>query len=253
MTRIFHFLLSMILLSACTPTTDVSRTFAVTQNLSPIATSSETPGPTTASSPTPSQSLPTPALNSEQLATSIGMPEDCGLQFPVSFQEKGFWRFAGIAPVDGLLRDFNLQVGDLLFAYVYRINYVNAAGLADFVYVPALTFNTVKRQTVIGANMVNNDDMALAVPARKQQGIDFVNKYFQVSMYQPMSYLYFAYAESPDIRTSLSAGFFNDAIMTLYSSETIEQFMATGDSSLLPHRLLVIYQNSTSDAYCRGE
>jgi len=194
----------------------------------------------------------TATLSPQQKANKINLPEACIDQFPVIKREKGFWMFAGnISRTEPIITDFDLQIGDLLFKWVFKIEYINASGELDFFYVPGLTFNLAKGQTVIGSNMVNNDGAFLNSPDNLDQELrEFIQKEFLGKTYTPTSQLFFGFADNWEVNSALSNGYFNSAITELYTPELIEAFMETGNSSLLPQRLLIIYQNGTANVFC---
>lgn len=192
--------------------------------------------PTTTPQPTEESLDPQEQLEDE--ATEAGIPIEAATQFGNIEQDStGLWHINGNIDESSLQFNTNIEAGDINIDGTVVFRYVNAKGNADWVYIPAISFNHSEGTTVIAANMVNRDGAMLAsdVNANSSDVKKFICQYFDGLG----SIVSIAFGFPGAGRDMLTQDFFDSAISDLYTPEMIEEFMRTGDSSLLPNRLLI--------------
>ena len=179
-----------------------------------------------------------PQQQLEDAAEEAGIPIEAATQFGNIEQDStGLWHINGNIDESSLQFNTNIEAGNINIDGTVVFRYVNAKGKADWFYIPAISFNHSEGTTVIAANMVNRDGAMLAsdVNANSSDVKNFICQYFDGLG----SIVSIAFGFPGAGRDMLTQDFFDSAISDLYTSEMIEEFMRTGDSSLLPNRLLI--------------
>lgn len=243
----------LALLTACSPAT-----------LTPQATSTplSTAMPVPTSTPLPPTFTPTfiPTATPTPTATlslpqQIGLPDSLEQQFPLVENEARYWTLFGHPDVDGILPVFDMPAGDLIISSVVTFHYINARGEADFVYVPVTVINPgTKKCLNEGPSRPTSDCTKFLNPAGN--GFLSGNKVLRdritrenfVPSRKQIAELRFGYPSAVTQKTG-SKGFLDYAVSEIYPGNILVKFAESGDSSLLPNRLLIPWFFESSHAY----
>ncbi len=248
-----HTVLSVILLLlivGCAPVTQPIETETQLQT-TPATSSLETVRPTQTAAPTATLT-PTTTPNPVQ---QIGLPESLKQQFPLSESPEKYWSLYGNPDETGYLANFNQPFGDLIIVSVVTFHYLSAAGEADFVYIPVAVINPNKKLCLVAgyarpaydcAKHLNENGTAFN-PEKKTAQDNSALQSFLPSRKQ-IAELRFGYPTNLTRETG-AEGFLDRAVKVSYPDNLLAEFAATGDSNLLPNRLLIPWFFQASYAY----
>ena len=226
-------------LSACAPVAQpiiIEPTQPLSATFTPeIIQPTQTAAPTATLTPT---ITPNPAQQ-------IGLPESLKQQFPLSESPEKYWSLYGNPDETGYLANFNQPSGNLIIVSVVMFRYLNAAGEADFVYVPVAVINPNKKLCLTAgysrpaydcARHLNENGTAFN-PENKTAQDNSALQSFLPSRKQ-IAELRFGYPTNLTRETG-AKGFLDEAVKVSYPDNLLAEFAASGDSSLLPNRLLI--------------
>jgi len=242
-------LILLFFLSACAPVAQPIITESpqlLSATLTPeLIQPAPTAAPTTTLTPT---ITPNPAKQ-------IGLPESLKEQFPLSENPEKYWSLYGNPDETGYLANFDQPAGDLIIASVVTFRYLNAAGQADFVYVPVVVISPSKKLCLTAgfsrpaydcAKFLNENGTAFK-PENKTAQDNSALQSFLPSRKQ-IAELRFSYPTNLTRETG-TKGFLDEAIKASYPEKLLAEFAATGASNLLPNRLLIPWFFEASHGY----
>lgn len=247
-----HTVLSLILLMlivGCAPATQP----IITQPTQPLSATF---------TPKPIQSTPTVAPTATLTPTitpnpaqQIGLPESLKQQFPLSESPEKYWSLYGNPDETGYLANFNQPAGDLIIVSVVKFRYLNGAGEADFVYIPIAVINPDKKLCLTAgfsrpaydcARLLNDNGTAFN-PENKTAQDNSALQSFLPSRKQ-IAELRFGYPTNLTKETG-AKGLLDNAVKAIYPDNLLAEFAATGDSKLLPNRMLIPWFFQASYTY----
>lgn len=236
-------------LSACAPvaqpiTTEPAQPLSATFTPELIHPT-QTVAPTATLTPT---ITPNPVQQSE-------LPESLNKQFPLSESPEKYWSLYGNPDETGYLANFNQPAGDLIISSVVMFRYINAAGEADFVYIPVAVINPNKKLCLTAGysrpaydctKHLNENGTGFSPDNKTAQDNSALHSFLPSR--KQIAELRFGYPTNLTRETG-AKGFLDEAVKVSYPDNLLAEFAATGDSNLLPNRLLIPWFFQASYTY----
>lgn len=188
-------------------------------------------------------------------AQQSGLPESLNNQFPLSESPEKYWSLYGNPDETGFLANFNQPVGDLFISSVVTFRYINAAGEADFVYIPVAVINPNKKLCLTGgysrpaydcAKHLNENGTGFSPDNKTAQDNSALHSFLPSR--KQIAELRFGFPTNLTRETG-AKGFLDNAVKVSYPDNLLAEFAVTGDSNLLPNRLLIPWFFQASYTY----